>query len=236
MEPKVVVFDLFDTLIDVKRYDIEEAKRYLFEHYVNPKVSFERFEEFNNQFAASHFIKREDTNKEYIYHDYLDELNMELGLIDDADFNEIEYRVFSSCNTLLVNDKTRVLLEYYRRKGIPLYILSNSIFGAYALKRRLGELNVLNYFRDVFSSADFGYRKPDKRFFDYALTAIKGKINNIKASDVLFIGNDYAHDVVGAYNAGWTPVYYHHENWETLPDKLLAVRVIKGFDELYMIN
>lgn len=234
MKPKIVVFDLFDTVIDVHSYDIELAKHYLFEHYLNPKITFEAFEAFNQRFSVEHFSRREETNREYIYRDYLRELDKNLGLRDNADYGEIEAEVFASCNVVTVNDKTRVLIEYYKRKNIPLYILSNSIFGACALKKRLATMKFLNNFVDLFASADFGYRKPDKRFFDYAFTLIKARYPNIKRKEIVFIGNDYAHDVVGAYEAGWTPIYYHHESWEQLPEKLLDVDVIKSFDELYM--
>jgi len=60
-----------------------------------------------------------------------------------------------------------------------------------------------DYFDPIIISGDFGYRKPDKRLFIAALTAMK-----MEPSEVLFVGNDMYRDVHGAQKLGIKTVFF----------------------------
>lgn len=58
------------------------------------------------------------------------------------------------------------------------------------------------YFERVVTSVDAGARKPDRRFFSYALKACQ-----LKKSEVIFVGNQLNTDIQGAKDSGIAPVW-----------------------------
>lgn len=87
-----------------------------------------------------------------------------------------------------------------------------------------GELNAVGltgYFNPVLISSDYGYRKPDERFFQKALDALK-----IKPSEAIYVGNDMYRDVFGAQKAGMKAVFFlsnqgEHHFPNTKPDYVI---------------
>jgi putative hydrolase of the HAD superfamily len=73
---------------------------------------------------------------------------------------------------------------------------------AYAVPE-LNAVGLFGYFDPVIVSGDFGYRKPDKRLFERALTAMK-----MEPSEVLFVGNDMYNDILGARTLGMKTVFF----------------------------
>jgi putative hydrolase of the HAD superfamily len=70
----------------------------------------------------------------------------------------------------------------------------------------LGELHkvgLLGYFDPVVVSGDHGYRKPDRRLFQFALDGM-----NVAAGNVLYVGNDMYRDIYGAREAGMKTVMF----------------------------
>ena len=73
---------------------------------------------------------------------------------------------------------------------------------AYAVPE-LNAIGLFGYFDPVIVSGDFGYRKPDKRLFENALSAMK-----MEPSEVVFVGNDMNNDVHGAQKLGMKTVFF----------------------------
>jgi putative hydrolase of the HAD superfamily len=73
---------------------------------------------------------------------------------------------------------------------------------AYAIPE-MDAVGLSGYFDPIIVSGDFGYRKPDRRLFQAALDAMK-----MKASEVLFVGNDMYRDVHGAQKVGMKAVFF----------------------------
>ncbi|MGB7211779.1 MAG: HAD-IA family hydrolase [Gemmatimonadales bacterium] len=85
-------------------------------------------------------------------------------------------------------------LERLRAAGLPLGVVSNSDGGAEAALREAG---LRSLFAVVIDSALVGVEKPDPRIFAPALAAL-----GVAPGDVLYVGDTYAVDVVGARRAG----------------------------------
>ena len=71
---------------------------------------------------------------------------------------------------------------------------------------RAGELHkvgLLGYFGPVVVSGDHGYRKPDRRLFQFALDGM-----DVAAGNTLYVGNDMYRDIYGAREAGMTTVMF----------------------------
>ena len=84
-----------------------------------------------------------------------------------------------------------------RRCG-PAYPLAIVTDGQSAWARaELHKAGLLHYFNPVIVSGDHGFRKPDRRLFQYALDGL-----GLTGRSALYVGNDMYRDVFGAREAG----------------------------------
>jgi putative hydrolase of the HAD superfamily len=97
---------------------------------------------------------------------------------------------------------------------------------AYALAE-LNAVSLLEYFSPVIVSGNFGYRKPDRRLFEHALTAME-----LQPENVLFIGNDMRRDVFGAKQLGIKTVFFKSNQGEQDYAGAVPDYIIYSFPEL----
>lgn len=91
---------------------------------------------------------------------------------------------------------------------------------AYALPE-LRAVALADYFASIVISGDYGYRKPDPRLFQAALTELQ-----VCPEEAIFVGNDRFRDVLGARQAGMKTILFCPQGNpggapETEPDYLL---------------
>jgi putative hydrolase of the HAD superfamily len=67
----------------------------------------------------------------------------------------------------------------------------------------LHKVGLLDYFDPIVISGDHGYRKPDRRLFQFALDGM-----GVAAENALYVGNDMHRDIFGAREAGMTTVMF----------------------------
>lgn len=93
-------------------------------------------------------------------------------------------------------------LKMLREKGFRLWLLSNAqrVFTEYEL-RHLGLGEQLD---GIYISSDYGFRKPDLRFFRGLLEE-----QHLDPARCLMIGNDRRTDIAGAAAAGMSTLYMH---------------------------
>jgi len=60
-----------------------------------------------------------------------------------------------------------------------------------------------SYFKPVIISSDLGFRKPDRRIFETALSGLK-----LEPKEVIFVGNDMYRDMFGARQLGLNTVFF----------------------------
>jgi putative hydrolase of the HAD superfamily len=87
-----------------------------------------------------------------------------------------------------------VTLEKLLNMGYRMSVISNADG---RVEQILKELNLHHYFERIFDSTIVGVGKPDKEFFEIALSEL-----NIKPSKSIYIGDTYFFDVWGANSAG----------------------------------
>jgi len=85
------------------------------------------------------------------------------------------------------------------RERYPLALVSDAQ-SAYA-RGELHKVGLLDYFDPIIISGDYGYRKPDRRLFQFALDGMRATAEN-----ALFVGNDIYRDIFGAREAGMKTV------------------------------
>jgi putative hydrolase of the HAD superfamily len=87
------------------------------------------------------------------------------------------------------------------RAHYPLAIVTDAQ-SMYA-RGELHKVGLLSYFDPIVISGDYGYRKPDRRLFQYALDRM-----GVAAGNALYVGNDMYRDIYGAREAGLTTVMF----------------------------
>lgn len=112
-----------------------------------------------------------------------------------------EYLVESPKGSRLV-PHAKDLLDYLRSKNYALYIVTNGFEEIQGTKIASG--GITGYFNGVITSARAGFKKPDKRIFEFAL-----KENGFSAEQSVMIGDNLLTDIAGARNAGIDNVFYN---------------------------
>lgn len=102
------------------------------------------------------------------------------------------------CKTL--QPKLIKTLQYLKSRGYKLGIISNTKHSAYIMKKSLIETGLIKYFDDIFVySSDYGMcRKPCGKIFKKAIAIIHKNHPWINKNNILYVGNDYEKDVLGA--------------------------------------
>jgi putative hydrolase of the HAD superfamily len=94
----------------------------------------------------------------------------------------------------------REVLDVLRAR-YPLAVVTDAQ-SAYA-RGELHKVGLLGYFDPIVVSGDHGYRKPDRRLFQFALDGM-----GVPAVNALYVGNDMHRDIYGARQAGLTTVMF----------------------------
>ena len=92
-------------------------------------------------------------------------------------------------------------LQQLAGRGLKLGILSNSFIHASAMDEHLRQLGILDFFPVRMYSYEFGFRKPDLRFFHEAARRL-----GVMPAQTLFVGDRIDADVRGSRAAGMIPV------------------------------
>ena len=97
---------------------------------------------------------------------------------------------------------------------------------AYAVPE-LNAVGLSGFFDPVIISGDFGFRKPDPRLFESALT-----IMHMEPSEVLFVGNDMYRDVYGAQKLGIKTVFFRSNQGQQEKEGVEPDYIVYNFQEL----
>jgi YjjG family noncanonical pyrimidine nucleotidase len=94
-------------------------------------------------------------------------------------------------------------LKYLQPK-YPLHIITNGFDEVQSVKMEVGQIT--HFFREIITSQNSGYKKPDSRIFEYALKKV-----GAFAGECLMIGDSFQSDIVGATRAGIDAVFFNPE-------------------------
>jgi putative hydrolase of the HAD superfamily len=94
----------------------------------------------------------------------------------------------------------------------------------------LHKVGLLGYFDPVVVSGDHGYRKPDRRLFQFALDAM-----NVAAGNTLYVGNDMYRDIFGAREAGMKTVMFDSDQGSKVHPGCVPDHTITDFRDLLQI-
>ena len=205
-----LIFDLYGTLLDIhtEENDLVWEKTALYFGFYGAHYTGE---ELKSAFQAALAAREAKAGQSYEcfpdipFEQVMTELFLAKGVEKNADalgINAAQLFRISSMEYIKLYPHTLEALALLREKGCRLWLLSNAqrIFTEYEL-RHLGLGRQLDA---IYISSDYGFRKPDLRFYR-ALMEEQG----LDPKNCLMIGNDRQTDIAGAKAAGLATLYMH---------------------------
>ena len=229
----ILIFDYFETLLNNTAIDFNRGLKDFWEKHYKDKCSFEEIKAYGEE-LFEHILSLHAEGKEFAF--VRDELPLYaeryggdtilMSVEEEADF-------LIRCNDFFIEPGLKDMLESFMQKDIPMYVLSNSGFTAGALMNILNRYDIGQYFRHLWSSADFGRIKPCRDFFELAISTALEENPDEKREDIIFVGDIYETDVIGASDAGIKSVWINKKNEED--ERGLATYIISSIEDLSKI-
>lgn len=205
-----LVFDLYGTLVDIHTEENElvwEKTALYFGFYGAPCTG----EELQADFVRAMQAREAKAGQSYEcfpdipFEEVLAELFRARGVrknVKQLAINAAQLFRIASIEYIRVYPGAADALAMLRSKGYRLWLLSNAqaVFTAYELRL----LGLDGLFDGVLLSSDYGFRKPDLRFYHALIQA-----HQLDPAHCLMIGNDRETDIAGAKAAGMSTLYMH---------------------------
>lgn len=226
----ILIFDYFETIVHNKSMDFNRGLKSLWDKYYKDKCSFEDIAAFGEELFR-HLLNVHQEGKEYAFvKEELPEYAAKYGgdVVQMTPEEEADFLML--CNDLENISGLLDTLQAFSDLGIPMYVLSNSGFTAEALSVALERLGTRKYFNRIWSSADFGRIKPNREFFEMAIDNVLTDNPDACREDIVFIGDMYSTDVVGANRAGIKVIWLNHNRESNIDE--LPVHSIYDISEL----
>ena len=191
MKIRAITFDAGGTLIEpwpsVGHIYAEVANRHGKE--VSP-------DELNRRFLSAWQVRKDFAYSSQAWASLVDEVfsGLTTELPSHTFFDEL-YERFAKADTWRVFDDVEPTLKALRERGIRLAVLSN---WDERLRPLLEELELGQWFEEVYISLEMGWAKPDEQIFEAAAKGL-----GLAGDEILHVGDSLKEDVRGASNAGW---------------------------------
>lgn len=110
-----------------------------------------------------------------------------------------------TCNKKYLVKGIDIVLKECMRQGMTMGIITNGFENVQ--RNKLIQCGLINYFSEIITEKKTGYRKPDIRIYNYALDCM-----NIKAPEMIYIGNSYENDIIPTSELGINVIWFDC-NW-----------------------
>ena len=145
----IIIFDFFETILDNVSIDFNAGLLPLWEKYYRDKCTFDEIKAYGEE-LFEYMMELHGMGREFSF--VKDELPLyakkfggdvvKMDGIEEADF-------LMRCNSVRVPEGLAEMLDCFREKNIPMYVLSNSGFTAEALARMLDDNGIGSYFEKI---------------------------------------------------------------------------------------
>jgi HAD superfamily hydrolase (TIGR01662 family) len=213
---KAVIFDYIGTLVNCRNYSMDASKLNLY----NALVA-EGFDITENEFMAAYGLAHEKHHK--VRYEQLKEVtnsiwvaealcNLRFEVTADDPRIKAALNVFFQdfLDTLELREGAKNLLKQAQELG-KVALISNFTY-APVIYKSLRKLGINEFFNAVIVSEEVGWRKPSGSIFQDALNRLQ-----VKASEVVYIGDSPNEDIKGAKLAGLKTVFVPSQ-FNTLKD------------------
>ncbi len=141
------------------------------------------------------------TDRESFYENYNEELCEALGISSySGKLKPALTAQFKQHRRWELMEDAAEVLRRLNQRGLPLALIANWDSNLSSLTEQLG---IRQFFSVIVSSQVAGVEKPDPAIFQRALDGLS---LTAKTHQILYVGNEYRADVLGARAAGLTPV------------------------------
>lgn len=231
---KVVLLDLYDTVLKDVSFNFTDGIIYLYKTFFSQVCSQKDMMDYANSFMPLYDKRKVNYTEVCLIKDEIPLFFEKFGVVKPDTFDEIDYAIMNQMQKVTIINEVRYTLNELQKQGVTMYILSNSIFTSNSARKLLNCFEILHYFERVYSSADYGIRKPCSKFYQIAIKGILSDNPNLRKEDILYVGNDYVSDVIGATSVGLNTVWY---NIKHLPnEKNISVFDIDDFKKILEIT
>jgi putative hydrolase of the HAD superfamily len=235
---EAVLFDLGETLLVFGRLErkrlIDQAVRASYNYLVQlnqPVGSYAAYRLLHLWGIRWNLFKSWRSGADFNSLDLLKSYGHKRGfLLTEAQWEELSWRWYQVlARQGVVRDGTAETLDQLKRRGLKLGMLSNTFIHKSSLERHLREEGLLDYLPVRVYSYELPLRKPAISAFQRAAEAVGAAPENI-----VYVGDRLDNDVIGARNAGMTPVLIRAYTNEArrLPSDLHCVDAITKLPEL----
>ena len=146
-----------------------------------------------------------------------------LGITFRRPFEEVELEFLRGATRFAPTEGVEAFVGSLASSGLPLGVVSNSMFTSESLALQLEAFGLRSAFRFVMSSADYVVRKPHPAIFRVAAEKL-----GTEPARTWYVGDNPRYDVAGAANAGMVSVLYRPDGVaaasESEPEPDLHVR------------
>jgi putative hydrolase of the HAD superfamily len=221
VSPTHLLFDVGDTLIQTREYNLERGIEAMIRRSVNagPKDldrAIARSRRLNDIFN----IRAAESDLEYSQQAFHRLLYEGLGIEFEDNPFELETAYWDATFRFDPEPGVHDVLSELGRRGIPMGIVSNVSFSAEVVRHELEKHDLARFFAFILGSADYGIRKPQKELFDLGVFKL-----DAEGHKTAYIGNMIPYDIVGAARAGLLPVWYNRYGHEAeLPEGTIVIR------------
>ncbi|MDR3595624.1 HAD family hydrolase [Clostridium sp.] len=230
---RAIVFDLFETLLHDIKFDFNSGLFYIYKNILSKETDRVEFLDYAATYWKELYNKRNEDNSEVAFEDELLDFKNKYGFKVNYPLEEILFNCALEINTTELFNDTISTLNQLKLLGIPVYLLSNSIFKKNIMKKFINQYDLEKYFINTHFSADYNIRKPHKDLFKIVFDDIKEYDTSIQMEQVYFIGDNFEVDVLGAENFGFTPVFINRKQDTNINNKDFIE--IKSLNELFEI-
>ena len=194
--PDAVLFDIGDTLLEERRFDLVAGIRAVVPNDADLVASLAGT--FQNAVRDAHRSHREIRLADWL----VERLPPGATTLADASYSAVEDAIWSAVVTLVPREGAGVMLRRLHDDGIRTAAVSNAAFSGQVLAAELDRHGLGNLLQFVLSSADIGWRKPDGTIFQAALSRL-----GTHAGRTWFVGDRVMEDIIGAAAAGLQPIW-----------------------------
>ncbi|MBQ1875033.1 MAG: YjjG family noncanonical pyrimidine nucleotidase [Paludibacteraceae bacterium] len=231
---RAIFLDWDDTIGDWAG-SAEQAQRFLYEQEIRPlfaawSTAIPSFDDYLAYYRAHNIWLWEEYSaghitREYLHTDqFLTPICHYLGISSeqaDEGLRQLstrlgdEYIRLTMAASRLTEDAAEVV--HYLAAKYPLTIVSNGYVEMQYHK--LEQSGLKECFRHLVFSEEVGAMKPDPRIMEVALARNQRELPDLKASEVVMIGDSYSSDIAGAQAAGIDTIWWLREGTQATDEQ-----------------
>lgn len=226
---KGCIFDLDNTLIDDLtswKVALEKTCTYIvgkIEKNIKAGEIYEMYEKKSNFFWNNYSdylksLKNRNEKREFIWARVFEELNCPLNKSKIKGVVEM-FTIYRN-ESIIIMEEANVLLQKLKDRGMKIIICTDGEKDLQEFKLRKSGLII--YISDCITADEIGHRKPDREIFEICIQS-----SGFKASELIYFGDDYYKDIIGARNAGIKAIQIGGDMGNSLSE------IVENYDRIF---